>query len=83
MLANGLDPESAADRLANDMAVNRRFRHEISTALRVEFPGMGHFFNFGHVSKVDRSALEDYTHLELESLPTGGWGYDHFPASAR
>ena len=23
------------------------------------------------------------THLELESLPTGGWGYDHFPLSAR
>ena len=23
------------------------------------------------------------THLELESLPTGGWGYDHFPFSAR
>jgi hypothetical protein len=22
------------------------------------------------------------THLELESLPTGGWGYDHFPMSA-
>ena len=21
-------------------------------------------------------------HLELESLPTGGWGYDHFPLSA-
>jgi hypothetical protein len=23
------------------------------------------------------------SHLELESLPTGGWGYDHFPLSAR
>ncbi|MBR5818227.1 MAG: beta-galactosidase trimerization domain-containing protein, partial [Clostridia bacterium] len=23
------------------------------------------------------------THLELESLPTGGWGYDHFPKSVR
>ncbi len=24
-----------------------------------------------------------YSHLELESLPTAGWGYDHFPLSAR
>ena len=24
-----------------------------------------------------------YTHLELESLPTAGWGYEHFPLSAR
>lgn len=23
------------------------------------------------------------TQLEIESLPTGGWGYDHFPLSAR
>ena len=22
------------------------------------------------------------SHLEMESLPTGGWGYDHFPTSA-
>ncbi len=83
MLSLGLDPESAADRLTNDMAVNRRFRHETSTALRAEFPGMGVYYNFGHISKVDPTALEDYSHLELESLPTGGWGYDHFPSSAR
>src|SRR5690606_17708274 len=24
-----------------------------------------------------------YSHLELESLPTGGWGYDHFPLTVR
>ena len=83
MLAAGLDPAQAADRLTNDTGVNRRFRHQIATALRQEFPGVGHFFNFGHVSKVDPTAFEDYSHLELESLPTGGWGYDHFPASAR
>lgn len=83
MLATGLDPVSAADRLTHDMRVNRRFRHETTTALRAEFPGMRVYYNFGHISKVDPTALEDYTHLELESLPTGGWGYDHFPSSAR
>ena len=83
MLALGLDPTSAADRVTNDMAVNRRFRHETSSALRAEFPGMRLYYNFGHISKVDPTALLDYTHLELESLPTGGWGYDHFPSSAR
>ena len=83
MLAKGLDPESEADRHTNDVAVNRRFRHEIATALRPEFPNLRFYFNFGHISKIDRTAYEDYTHLELESLPTGGWGYDHFPSSAR
>ena len=27
--------------------------------------------------------LDWFTHLELESLPSGGWGYLHFPIAAR
>jgi len=30
-----------------------------------------------------RPSLSAYTHLELESLPSGGWGYEHFPITAR
>jgi len=41
------------------------------------------FHNSGHISLGARKALNYNTHLELESLPTGGWGYDHFPMSAR
>ncbi|MDB6093292.1 MAG: alpha-amylase [Verrucomicrobia bacterium] len=41
------------------------------------------FHNSGHISLGARKALGYNTHLELESLPTGGWGYDHFPMSAR
>jgi len=41
------------------------------------------FHNSGHISLGARKALAYNTHLELESLPTGGWGYDHFPLSAR
>lgn len=41
------------------------------------------FHNSGHISLGARKALKFNTHLELESLPTGGWGYDHFPMSAR
>ena len=35
------------------------------------------------IAKHGKDAYRSYSHLELESLPTGGWGYDHFPASAR
>jgi len=35
------------------------------------------------VHKYGKARYEPYTHLELESLPTGGWGYNHFPSSAR
>ncbi len=40
------------------------------------------FHNSGHIPKGDHHFIKSNTHLELESLPTGGWGYDHFPLSA-
>ncbi len=46
-------------------------------------PGLPLFHNGGHVGPGAKNVIEANTHLELESLPTGGWGYDHFPASAR
>jgi hypothetical protein len=83
MLANGLDPEDPVDRLKNDEAVNEQFRQETSQALFEEFPGLRVFYNCGHIHKQGAKRFATYTHLELESLPTGGWGYDHFPGSAR
>jgi hypothetical protein len=41
------------------------------------------FFNGGHVGPDFRRRLGSYTHLEIESLPTGGWGYMHFPMTVR
>lgn len=83
MAEHGLDPQNPADRLKNDEAVNERFRVETSAALNAEFPGLRVFYNCGHIHKQGPQRFSTYTHLELESLPTGGWGYDHFPSSAR
>jgi len=46
-------------------------------------PGLPLFQNSGHIRCGRRDLAHANTHLELESLPTGGWGYDHFPLSAR
>ncbi|MDB4866580.1 MAG: hypothetical protein JWR03_913 [Cohnella sp.] len=46
-------------------------------------PGLPVFHNGGHIRRGRRDLAVMNTHLELESLPTGGWGYDHFPLSAR
>ncbi len=46
-------------------------------------PNLPVFHNGGHIEKGRRDLANLNTHLELESLPTGGWGYDHFPLSAR
>ena len=36
----------------------------------------------GAIFQGRKVAFRNTSHLELESLPTGGWGYDHFPKSA-
>ena len=46
-------------------------------------PGTPIFHNSGHIRRGRRDLAFANTHLELESLPTGGWGYQHFPLSAR
>jgi hypothetical protein len=83
MHKHGLDPANPRDRLKNDEAVNDRFRRDMSAALRAEFPGTRIFYNCGHIHKQGPKRFDAYSHLEIESLPTGGWGYDHFPSSAR
>ncbi|GBF76501.1 beta-galactosidase [Paenibacillus sp. 598K] len=46
-------------------------------------PGLPVFHNGGHIRRGRRDLARMNSHLELESLPTGGGGYDHFPLSAR
>lgn len=46
-------------------------------------PGVKVFHNGGHIRRGRRDLAQMNTHIELESLPTGGWGYDHFPLSVR
>ncbi|MGB3336122.1 MAG: beta-galactosidase trimerization domain-containing protein [Devosia sp.] len=83
MAEQGLDPENPSDRLTKDEWVNEVFRTEMSAALNAEFPGLRIFYNCGHIHKQGPERFAPYSHLELESLPTGGWGYNHFPSSAR
>ncbi|MCJ7874084.1 alpha-amylase family protein [Phaeobacter sp. J2-8] len=79
----GLDPERAEDRAENDRATLDAFRKQISDALWAEFPDMRIFYNAGHIHKRDPGRYDTYSHLEIESLPTGGWGWNHFPSNAR
>ena len=41
------------------------------------------FYNAGHVGAERRAVTDAHSHWELESLPSGGWGYMHFPLSQR
>ncbi len=83
MAEAGLDPRNADDRETQAEASLLRYYEATTAAVRDTHPGMGVFHNSGHVTRGRRDLLPFFSHLELESLPTGGWGYDHFPLSAR
>jgi hypothetical protein len=83
MLRNGLDPDKPEHRLICAEASLEKYYQKATAAARCCNPNMPVFHNSGHVPKGKRDVLKYFSHLELESLPTGGWGYDHFPLSAK
>jgi len=83
MLAGGLNPDRSADRTAYAAGVVDRFRSHLTEVVRRQNADCTIFYNAGHVGPALRGLTGPYTHLELESLPSGGWGYDHFPLVAR
>jgi hypothetical protein len=83
MEAEGLDAESAEDREKAAEAALMRYFERTTKAAKILNPDMPIFHNSGHIQRGNRRVLKFFSHLELESLPTGGWGYDHFPMSAK
>ena len=79
----GMDPydEAAVNEHAEE--VYRRYAEAVRAAVDKHMTGLAVFHNGGHIRQGRRDLAHYNTHLELESLPTGGWGYDHFPFSAR
>ena len=60
-----------------------RFKLDMSAFVESVNPGGTVFYNAGHVAPETKASSAAYTHFELESLPSGAWGYLHFPLSAR
>jgi hypothetical protein len=83
MVDGGLDPTDEADRTEMSRRSLERYYRMATEACRSTNPDMPAFHNSGHITRGKRDLLKYFSHLELESLPTGGWGYDHFPVSAK
>jgi len=79
----GLNPELEGDVKTYAESVLYRYFKATNAAAQSVRKDTPIFHNSGHISLGARKALGFNTHLEMESLPTGGWGYDHFPMSAR
>jgi hypothetical protein len=79
----GWDPANPkAQQAMRDLLVNRT-KERLASAVRIRNKRCTIFFNAGHINPAIRPSLHTYTHLELESLPSGGWGYAHFPITMR
>ncbi|MBP1992090.1 alpha-amylase family protein [Paenibacillus eucommiae] len=82
LLQEGKDPrdKKAVMELAERVYAN--YTKQVNERVRAIKPELGVFHNSGiHCGRRDIAAMD--SHLEVESLPSGGWGYDYFPMSAR
>lgn len=82
LLDEGKDPYDEKNARELGERVFAEYCRRIREAVDKYKPGLPVFHNSGHVRRGRRDLVSYQSHLELESLPTGGWGYDHFPLSA-
>ncbi|GAA4458124.1 hypothetical protein GCM10023189_29920 [Nibrella saemangeumensis] len=83
MRKKGLDPARSADRMHFYSDVMVEWREDLTAFIRKLDQNASIFYNSGHIGPYIRRPLPTYTHLELESLPSGGWGYLHYPLTSR
>ncbi|RAV19140.1 alpha-amylase family protein [Paenibacillus contaminans] len=83
LLAEGKNPRNKRHVVEQGERVYANYTKRIEEVVHSIRPGLPIFHNAGHIAQGRRDLAAMNTHLELESLPTGGWGYDHFPLSAR
>lgn len=83
MRKRGLDPAKPEDRARHAAFVINEFKRDMTAFVRRLDRDCSVFYNSGHVGPYLRPTASAYTHLELESLPSGGWGYLHFPLTGR
>jgi len=72
MKKKGLDPEKEEDRKTCAGMGLERYYKMTTAACRVVDPKEPVFHNSGHIARGNRDILKYFSHLELESLPTGG-----------
>ncbi len=88
MLGEGLDPQNDDHLRRYAIQVARRAMDRLSQAVWRHRPGLKVFFNSRLRLARDaesgwRSELPYMSHVEIESLPSGQWGYLHYPLYSR
>ena len=90
MLEMGLDPKKREDVQKHDRMAEIAYCRDIYTFLKAMDPNLDIYFNSfpyaldNGVNKETSSATKRkyYSFVDIESLPSEEWGYNHFPISA-
>ncbi|WP_077323924.1 beta-galactosidase trimerization domain-containing protein, partial [Bifidobacterium longum] len=83
MERHGFDHTDIRQRERYSAILLDEFRREVHDLVDDRVPGATLFFNGGHIGPSNKTSLDTFTHLEVESLPSGFWGYDNFPIVMR
>jgi hypothetical protein len=83
MLAAGLEPSNKEARRQFGLQSINGFMLDMTRFVRERNSDCTIFYNSGHVGPRHRPVKAAYSHFELETLPSGEWGYLHFPVTVR
>ena len=88
MKKHGLDSNNPKDREKNSLDSAREFMEFLNNGVHSVVPDMPLFYNSrlrvtGSIEKGTKPELQYLGVIIVESLPSGPWGYEHFPLFAR
>ena len=78
----GFDPESEADRLRYARRTALDYMQRLHGMVQASAPGATVYFNARPLFNLEEE-IAFQEQVEIESLPTGGWGYMYFPITVR
>jgi hypothetical protein len=82
MRAEGLNPDSPTDRAEQARRLAQQYMTRLHAQVKASSPNAGVYFNSRPLSRL-RQDIQFQAQVEIEALPTGGWGYTYFPRNVR
>ena len=83
MEADGLDPDNDEHVTLMAYRTYEKYTKAMRAAVDSVNPKLTVFHNGGATPRGRRDIIKMNSHIEIESLPTGGWGYDNLPLTSR
>lgn len=82
MLKANLDPQSSPDRDRFAKEIARTYMQRFHQLVKSSSSNATVYFNCRKLEELD-AEISAFSHVEIEALPTGGWGYLFFPRHVR